>query len=365
MLKPLAVSITALLVATPVLAQNPTVDLNLWTAEDLNGAGPWTIDAPRLFTFSTNTVNTDVSVLYSDFPVIALEFSITVHPDGGDDDLIGFVLGWNPGDSSNATADYVLVDWKKATQTYQNWGTSQVGLALSHVSGAFTRGYGNAPIDLWSHTGVCTELARGNVFGQVGWEFARDYHFRVIYAPGAPGSVLIWVDGQPEFQVTGTFNPGRFGCYNFSQSRMEFQFPSPAAVTSFGNGCQGSAGTPYLFAPALPYVGESFPVIIANLPTAAPALLALGISNTSWQGIPLPLALDPIGGIGCMIYTSSDVLIPVPNFNGTAYVSLQVPSTMVPSTGPVIFVQGLAMDPPANPLGVVLSNAAAATIGIR
>ena len=120
--------------------------------------------------------------LYSDFPIAGtIEFSITADPAGGDDDLFGFVLGWNPGDSSNPTADYLLVDWKKVTQTYQNWGTAQAGLALSRVTGQFTRGYGNGPIDLWSHTGVCTELARGTNYGATGWVHGTDYTFQVLF----------------------------------------------------------------------------------------------------------------------------------------------------------------------------------------
>jgi hypothetical protein len=145
-------------------------------------------------------------------------------------------MGWNPGDSNNATADYLLVDWKRTTQTYQDWGTASAGLALSHVQGQVTRGYGGGPIDLWSHTGVCTELARSFTYGQTGWDFATEYHFRVLYVPGAPGSITVWINDVLEFQQSGVFNPGRFGCYNYSQSRTEFQFPLAGAFTSYGNG---------------------------------------------------------------------------------------------------------------------------------
>ncbi|MCA8951765.1 MAG: hypothetical protein KDE27_19810, partial [Planctomycetes bacterium] len=110
--------------AGSVLAQNPTIDLNVWTEEQINGAAPWTVDAPRFFTESTNLVNTDASVFYSDFDVVLLDFRMTIAVGAGDDDLAGFILGWQPGDSANATADYILVDWKRTTQTYQDWGTA-------------------------------------------------------------------------------------------------------------------------------------------------------------------------------------------------------------------------------------------------
>lgn len=359
----LAMPLAIALATVPALAQNPTIDLGLWTVEDINGTGPWTITPPRLFCSTTNTVNTDCSVFYSDFQMLGLlEFRMDVDPSGGDDDLPGFVLGWNPGDSSNTTADYLLVDWKKVTQTYQNWGTAPVGLAISHVSGAFTRGYGGGPIDLWSHTGVCTELARGNVYGAQGWVHGTRYNFRVLFTPA---SVDIWVNGVQEFHVTGTFNIGRFGCYNFSQSKTEFQFPLPGAFTAFGTGCQGSAGVPNLFSSATPYVGETLPIVMANIPASAPALLALGLSNSSWGGIPLPLDLGVFGATGCNAYVSGDAFIPITNFSGTANINLALPASLLPSTGPRFFFQGIAIDPAANSLGLVFSNAAAMTVGIR
>jgi hypothetical protein len=281
---------------------------------------------------------------------------------GGDDDLAGFILGWQPGDSSNATANYVLVDWKKTTQPFQNWGTANVGLALSHVVGPFTRGYGNGPIDLWSHTGVCTELARSVNFGSSGWEFETDYFFRVLYTAT---TVDVWLNGNLEFQVTGVFNPGRFACYNYSQSMTRFQFPVPGSFQPYGNGCPGSAGTPYLFSPATPSVGGRLPVIVANLPPSAPAFLVLGSSNTFWGSSPLPLGLASLGAPGCTAWASPDVFVPAVNYNGTAYLELRLPGTLLPSPVAQIFTQGLAIDPAANALGMVLSNAGSIAVGIR
>lgn len=112
--------VLSLALATLCPAQNPPVDLARWTEEHLNGTGPWTVDAPRLFASSTNAAITDVSVLHSDFDVTLLEFRMSIDPAGGDDDLAGFVVGWQPGDSASATANYLLVDWKKTTQSYGN-----------------------------------------------------------------------------------------------------------------------------------------------------------------------------------------------------------------------------------------------------
>jgi hypothetical protein len=112
-------------------------------------------------------------------------------------------------------------------------------------------------------------------------------------------------------------------------------------------------------------VGSNFPIVIANLPPTAPPVLMLGLSNTTWRGVSLPLSLAPLGAPGCDLLTSSDVFLPIGNFNGTAYTSLAIPPDAVPSATPVLFAQGLALDPGANQLGTVVSNGAALAIGIR
>lgn len=353
---------SALCFAPAALAQTPIVDLNLWTTEHINGTGPWMIDPPNLHAESTNTMITDCSTFYSDFNVTLLEFRMRIDPEGGDDDRPGFLLGWQPGDSTSPTADYLVVDWKKVTQAFQNWGTAVVGLAISRQTGPFTPGYGGGPIDLWSHTLNCTELARSVTYGSTGWSFATDYYFRVLYTPS---SVDVWLNDQLEFSLSGTFTPGRFACYNFSQSRTGFQFPLPGAFTLYGTGCQGTAGTPYLFSPETPYVGHSVPVIVANLLPTALAFVVLGVSDTYWLGLPLPVNLAAVGAPGCEVLMSADIFQLATNYNGTAYTTIALPPGLAPSTTPAFFVQSFATDFAANPLGLVLSNAGAVTVGIR
>lgn len=352
----------ALSCTTALSAQNPPIDLNLWTVEHINGTGPWTVFPARQFCYHTNAAITDCSTLYSDFDVVLLDFRMRIDPSGGDDDLPGFILGWQPGDSTSTTADYVLVDWKRITQSYQNWGTAAQGLAISHVQGPLSRGAGNGPIDLWSHTLNCTELARGTRFGSTGWEYGRDYQFRVLYAGT---SVQVWLDGQLELSVMGTFRAGKFACYNFSQSATEFYFPLPGSASNFGTGCAGSGGTPYLFVPVTPFFGENLPVVVADVPAGSLAFLALGLSDTVWNSIPLPFNLAPLGAPQCTAYVSGDSFLPAQNFNGTAFTFIGIPGTLPASSTPLFHLQGLATDPGANALGVVFSNAASVTPGIR
>src|SRR5690606_7349623 len=104
------------------------------------------------------------------------------------------------------------------------------------------------------------------------------YHFRVLYLPGPTGTLDVWIDDQQELHVSGAFSPGRFGCYNFSQSRTSFQFPMQGSFNTYGSGCAGGVGMPNLFAPEEPLVGGSCPIIVGNLSPSATAILMLGLS---------------------------------------------------------------------------------------
>ena len=351
-----------LLAASPALAQNPPINLANWTTEQINGTAPWVVDAPRQFCSATNLTITDSSVLYSDFTMPGfLEFRFFIDAAGGDDDLCGFVIGWNPGDSTNPTPDYLLFDWKKTTQTFQDWGTALAGTAVSRVTGPFTRGYGGGPRDLWSHTGNCAQLARGNVFGATGWNHDTNYNFRIVFTAT---TLDIWINGNQEFSLAGTFNVnGRFACYQYSQHGTSFQFPLAGAFTSYGTACRGSGGTPYLFSPNVPYLGQDLPIIIANVGAASVPLLFVGASNASWNGIPLPLDLTAAGAPGCSLLASGQILLPVGNYNGTGYIALPIPGNL--PAGTRLFVQCMNLDLAANQLGLVFSNGGDATLGVR
>ena len=59
-------------------------------------------------------VNSYPAVFVSDFPVAGQTFRTTVSVGpNNDDDQVGFVIGYEVGDSTNDGADYLLVDWKK------------------------------------------------------------------------------------------------------------------------------------------------------------------------------------------------------------------------------------------------------------
>src|SRR5690606_23464052 len=148
-------AVAALSLASPAQAAT-VVDLNDWTAESYPavpgfGAGVWTVAAGGGTV--TQSVNGQPTIFYSDFnsygTVATGNIKVT---GGGDDDFIGFVIGFNPEETTNSAADYLLIDWKAATQYYDfdgssgmPGGTAERGLAISRVTGIPTAN------ELWTH----------------------------------------------------------------------------------------------------------------------------------------------------------------------------------------------------------------------
>lgn len=139
---------------------------------------------------------------------------------------------------------------------------------------------------------------------------------------------------------------------------------NPADFETFGAGCAGSAGVPELSSDELPWTGGAFSGQVANLPANAPAVLYLGVSRTDYAGIALPLDLTFIGASGCTLFASLDLGLGLAAANGAAPWTLAIPGDAA-LHGQTFFVQGIVLDPAANPFGVTFSNSAAATVGGR
>jgi hypothetical protein len=135
-----------------------------------------------------------------------------------------------------------------------------------------------------------------------------------------------------------------------------------AQVSLFGLGCAGSNGTPHLDAAQRPIFGTTFAVDLSNLPANPVAMLALGLSRTTWAFGALPTLLTSFGMPGCRAYTSSEVLQLVPVSAGLAQWTLPIPA-QEQLLGVHLYMQGLAIDPGVNSAGLTVSNAVAAVIG--
>ena len=217
----------------PVL-DTGAVDLSTWTQEDFSaGSGVWTV-APGGETVN-QSINGNPTVFYSDVSISGdIQGEITVNT-ASDDDFVGFVLGFDPGELSSATSDYVLIDWKQGDQYYAG-GWAYEGLAVSHVTGALPN-----LADPWIHTGVVDEIARANTLGSTGWADNAPNEFTFDYDAS---NLRIFVNGTLEFDLDatdfgGALPQGRLGFYNFSQGNVTYNTFSDDTVT----GVEGTAVT--------------------------------------------------------------------------------------------------------------------------
>jgi hypothetical protein len=137
----------------------------------------------------------------------------------------------------------------------------------------------------------------------------------------------------------------------------------PAAFAAFGAGCAGSAGVPVLAVRGQgPWIGESFTLELNGLPIGTTAFVFLGISKTVWNTIPLPLGLGVIGMGSCTLFASGELVLPAVRSASAATLTLAVPDD-ASLLGGAFFAQGFVTDPPANPFGATVSNAAEVRVG--
>lgn len=186
------------------------VDLSTWTRE---GTGTWNLQPGNNAVIQT--VNGDPTVFYSDYLAFGNRLSGTIKVGTtGDNDFIGFVVGFTPGDLTDGTSNFLLIDWKQGNQG--SFGCSgDLGLAVSAVSAGLGNNAG-----AWCHEGFgVSELARGATLGATGWADNTTYTFDIEYTSS---NLKVFVDGVLQNDINGTFTDGRFGFYNYSQAQVTY-----------------------------------------------------------------------------------------------------------------------------------------------
>jgi hypothetical protein len=209
---------TAAILASAVFtlpAAAAPVDLSSW---QIDGAGNWTIQSSAQPNDSAfQSLNSRPTMLFNgvDSQGLALSGTIEVQT-ASDDDWIGFVLGYDDGDvfGSNATTDYILVDWKQGTQ-----GGWDAGMAISRVTGAIDTSGTDMSSDAWDHVGNVNFIQRAATLGNTGWDDNTEYLFEIVFTSTL---IQVTVDGVEQFNLSGTFENGSFGFYNYSQPGVRY-----------------------------------------------------------------------------------------------------------------------------------------------
>ena len=156
---------------------------------------------------------------------------------------------------------------------------------------------------------------------------------------------------------------GAAGAAALLNDTWEYDPGAIARWTPSGSGCPGTSGVPALqpASGSLPIVGSTFVLELLGVPGSG-AAISIGFSNQQWNGNPLPWDLGTIGMTGCTLHVSPDFVSFAPVVAGRATLSWQVPNA--PGLiGTRFFDQGFALDPAANPLGAIVSNAGAGIVG--
>jgi hypothetical protein len=192
-------------VATPV-------DLSSWTAEGYGGGFNWVLQPEN--TSVLQTVNGAPTVFYGPGNAQGRQLSGTIKvATTGDDDFVGFVLGFQPGDLAAASTDFILIDWKQSRQSLYG-GTALRGLAIHRVTAGLADNQG-----AWFKApgfGITT-LARGNTLFDTGWADNTEYSFDLVFTSS---NIQVFVNDVLEFDIDGTFADGAFGFYNYSQANV-------------------------------------------------------------------------------------------------------------------------------------------------
>ena len=208
-----------LLPMTAALAAPVPMDLTTWEQRGPSSNGNWNVapDGSSVL----QTINGDPTFFVSPDNLInkTLRGKITVET-SGDDDFIGFVLGFNGPAATGNDMNFVLFDWK---QSDQNFGyTAKEGFALSRVNGTIT----DYLPGFWGHTNSAEFNVLGTNFSPTnGWEDNTTYDFEILYQTGrvkvdiAGGA---FGTGTTVLDVNGSFPDGRFGFYNYSQSQVRY-----------------------------------------------------------------------------------------------------------------------------------------------
>ena len=219
MRKYLLASTVALL---PLSAHAASVDLSSWIENGYpnNSAGTWVVQPGN--DSVKQTINGAPTVFFesgSNAQGTALRGTISVANDG-DDDFVGFVLGYQNGEITSSSADFWLIDWKQGNQSGQT-----AGLALSHVSGDLTGTTTGVSGEWWQHDAPVNEVLRATNLATTGYLDNQSYTFDLIFSDSL---IQVKVDGVVELNYTSAdnggalFMNGAFGFYNFSQSQVTY-----------------------------------------------------------------------------------------------------------------------------------------------
>lgn len=132
--------------------------------------------------------------------------------------------------------------------------------------------------------------------------------------------------------------------------------PHLTVSTTYGTACPNSQSTiPALSANEVA-LGQTWSLPLVRGPRSSGAALAIGVGNTSFQGLPLPFDMAPLGAPGCTIHVDVAVnLTAFLNTSGNFTWNLPTPNNLS-LDGVSFYAQVFMVDLFANNFGLISSN---------
>ncbi len=192
-----------------------TADFNNWQQAGYPDYGNWQIigGGDSLY----QSINGNGPTFYiTAFDLINVEVrgKIVVDNDG-DNDYIGFVFGFKyPMSSPWEHYKFWLFDWKK-----ENQDDALEGFSLDYVDSIYPVGSTELNNAFWSHNEPGFTIYQTHYGANTGWDYNTVYELRLIYTTN---KIITIVDNDTIFEQDGCFEPGRFGFYNYSQSKVTY-----------------------------------------------------------------------------------------------------------------------------------------------
>lgn len=219
------------------------VDLSTWSAE--GGSSSWNVQSGNDSVLQTRngspTVFFDPGVTSSQGKALSGKIKVTTT---GDDDFIGFVLGYNSSEIFSNTADFFLIDWKQLDQA--GWGK---GLSISHVTNGSSGNTTSTSGSYWKHTdGQVSLISRAANLGNTGWVDNTSYLFDLVFTDTL---IQVLVNDTMELSITpddvdglSAFSDGAFGFYNYSQANVLYSAitETDCSLTPNDPACGSSGG---------------------------------------------------------------------------------------------------------------------------
>lgn len=194
----------------------------------------WNVSADGYSVNLPNTVNPKVGFylsdkgMFDDGPVFSLS---TIFTNDDDDDYLGFVFGFNPGEFANDAADYIVLAWKDGDQNF-DFGTNPVdiacpgglapaGLRMFRVNGVIGADEFWQLSDCPASTGDINVIATSSIYPNTGYEASSFPVIKVVYTPSR---IQVYLDDVLDINVTGSFpSNGKYGLYAFAQQGVTYE----------------------------------------------------------------------------------------------------------------------------------------------